>query len=63
MKYIKKIYLVLAILFSIAVVFDFFVLFSAWYNGVLLHSQIQQHFYINPPMMFFSWYMALKEYR
>lgn len=54
-------YAILAILFSIIVVIDFFMLFRSWVDSVRLHPQLQQHFYINPPLMFFLWYMALKK--
>lgn len=58
---LKWSYGVLAILFSIIVVFDFLILFQSWVGGVQLHPQLQQHFYINPPIMIFLWYMALKK--
>jgi uncharacterized membrane protein YagU involved in acid resistance len=58
---IKWVYAVLAILFSIVVVFDFLMLFQSWADGVQLHPQLQQHFYFNPPILIFLWYMALKK--
>lgn len=58
---IKWSYGVFAILFSIIVAFDFFILFQSWSNDIQLHKQLQQHFYINPTMMIFLWYMALKK--
>jgi len=59
---IKWSYGVFAILFSIIVAFDFLILFQSWADGVQLHPQLQQHFYFNPPIMIFLWYMALKKY-
>ncbi len=58
---IKWSWAVPAILFSIVVVFDFLILFQSWADGVRLHPQLQQHFYTNPPLVIFLWYMALKK--
>jgi len=58
---IKWSYGIFAILFSIIVLFDFLILFQSWEDGVLLHPQLQQHFYINPFLMVYFWFMALKK--
>ena len=57
----KKLYLVLAILFTLIVLFDFFLLIQSMIDGVSLHPQLKQHFYFNPPVMLFCWYLALKK--
>jgi len=57
---IKWAYGVWAILFSVIVVIDFILLFQSWVDGVALHPQLQQHFYIYPPFTIYFWYMALK---
>lgn len=58
---IKWVYGVWAIIFSITVVIDLLFLFQSWVDGVALHSQLQQHFYINPLLTIFFWYLALKK--
>jgi hypothetical protein len=59
--FFKWFYLVFAILFSVIVVLDFTMLFQSLIDGVKLHPQLQQHFYFNPPVMIFLWYMVFKK--
>ncbi len=57
----KWLYGVLAVLLSVLVVFDLLMLFQSWADGVAMHPQLQQHLYINPPVLIFLWYMALRK--
>ncbi len=58
--FLKKFYFVLAVLFSVIVLFDFFILIQSFINDVSIHPQLKQHLYFNPPLMLFCWYLAFK---
>jgi hypothetical protein len=59
-KNFKNPYFILAVLFSVTVIFDFLIFIQALVYGTPIHPQLKQHFYMNPPVMLFLWYMFLK---
>lgn len=57
----KGFYLVLAILFTGIVIIDFLIFYRLIVDGTPIHPQLKQHFYTNPPIMIFLWYMVFKK--